>query len=277
MLFILMGLLMIRALTLPGAAAGLEYYLRPDFSKVLDIAVVNAALGQAFFSLSLGMGAMITYGSYIGQNEHIGRAAAWVVSLDTLVALMAGFIIFPAGFTLANFDPTSSGPGLIFVVLPRLFETMPGGHLFGVAFFVMLTVAAITSTISLLEVPTSHLIDSHGWSRRNAALALTGTIFVLAVPSALANGASSFFGNLPGIGVDFLTLMATVWNNFALPIGGLLLAIFVGHVWRADKALEELNKGGQMPLAAFWSFQIRWVCPAAIAFIIIATIQGMLG
>jgi NSS family neurotransmitter:Na+ symporter len=275
LLFMLLGLLMLRALTLPGAGVGLEYYLKPDLTKIFDIGVINAALGQAFFSLSLGMGAMITYGSYIGSTENLGRAAAWVVVLDTMVALMAGFIIFPAGFTLEGFDPTTSGPGLIFVVLPRLFATMPGGALFGAAFFVMLTVAALTSTISLLEVPTSHLIDSHGWSRRNAVLAITGATFVLAIPSALANGAVAFFGSLPGVGMDFLSLMATVWNNFALPIGGLLLAIFVGHVWRADKALDELNIGGPMPLAGLWSFLIRWVCPAAILVIIVFTIRGL--
>jgi NSS family neurotransmitter:Na+ symporter len=196
--------------------------------------------------------------------------------LDTTVALMAGFIIFPAGFTLAGFDPASSGPGLIFVVLPQLFETMPGGTIFGAAFFLMLTVAALTSTISLLEVPTSHLIDSHGWLRRNAVIAVTAVTFLLAIPSALANGGSAFFSALPGVGLDFLSLMATIWNNFALPIGGLLLAIFVGHVWRADQALEELNEGGQLPLAGLWSFLIRWVCPAAILLIIIVTIRGML-
>jgi NSS family neurotransmitter:Na+ symporter len=277
LLFMLLGLLMLRALTLDGAGVGLEYYLRPDPTKLTDIGVINAALGQAFFSLSLGMGAMITYGSYISPTENLGRAAAWVVLLDTLVALMAGFIIFPAGFTLEGFDPTSSGPGLIFVVLPRLFATLPGGALFGAAFFVMLTVAAITSTISLLEVPTAHLIDSHGWSRRRAVLVLTIVTFVLAIPSALASGAVPFFTSMPGVGMDFLSLMATIWNNFALPIGGLLLAIFVGHVWRTDKALEELNIGGIMPLAKLWGFLIRWVCPAAILVIIVFTVRELVG
>ena len=277
LLFVLLGILMVRALTLPGASTGLEYYLRPDLSKALDITVINAALGQAFFSLSLGMGAMITYGSYIGTTENLARAAAWVVMLDTAVALMAGFIVFPVGFTLAGFDPTTSGPGLIFVVLPQLFATMPGGALFGAAFFVMLTIAALTSTISLLEVPTSHLIDSHGWSRTRAVLVLTSVTFLLSIPSALANGAVGFFSALPGVGMDFLSLMATVWNNFALPIGGLLLAIFVGHVWRADRALEELQIGGRMPGAALWSFLIRWVCPAAILLILVFTVRGLLG
>ncbi|GMV22233.1 MAG: transporter [Acidimicrobiia bacterium] len=277
MLLIIMVLLMIRAVTLPGANAGLHYYLNPDFSKILDIRIFNAALGQAFFSLSLGMGAMITYGSYLSKQENLSQSAMWVVVIDTLVALTAGLIIFPAGFSIAGFDPNSSGPGLIFAVLPQLFATMPGGQLVGAAFFVMLTMAAITSTISLLEVPTAHLIDSHGWDRKKAVLMLTTVTFLLAIPSALGNGASAFFSSVPGIGMDFLSFMAVVWNDFALPIGGLLLSIFVGHVWRVDKALEELNTGGRMPGAAFWSFLIRWVCPVAIAMIIVFTALDLLG
>jgi NSS family neurotransmitter:Na+ symporter len=277
MLLLLLFGLLVRALTLPGAAAGLAYYLRPDWSDLFSISVLNSALGQAFFSLSLGMGAMITYGSYLSERENIGEAAAWVVGLDTLVALLAGFIFFPAGFSLAGFDPSSAGPGLVFVVLPQLFDTLPLGHLFGAAFFLMLTVAAITSTISLLEVPTAHLIDTHGWTRKRAVVVLTTVVFILAVPSALSNGASTFFGSLPGIEMDFLSLMDQVWSEFALPVGGFLLAVFVGHVWRADRALAELNASGQMPGAALWSFLIRWVCPAAIALIIIFKVRDLLG
>jgi neurotransmitter:Na+ symporter, NSS family len=276
-LLLLLVVLMARALTLPGAGTGLAYYLQPDFSRLTDMSVINAALGQAFFSLSLGMGAMITYGSYLGPRENIARAAAWVVVLDTSVALMAGFIIFPAGFTLAGFDPSTSGPGLIFAVLPRLFATLPGGELFGTAFFVMLTMAAITSTISLLEVPTSYLIDSRGWTRKRAVLALAGATFALSIPSALGNGASAFFSTLPVVGMAFLDLMATIWNNFALPIGGLLLSIFVGWVWRSDEALKELEPGGGMPGAALWAFLVRYVCPAAIAIIIVFTARDLLG
>ncbi|MCC7185711.1 MAG: sodium-dependent transporter [Acidobacteria bacterium] len=277
MLLIILGLLAVRAMTLPGADAGLSYYLNPDFSKIFDVRVFNAALGQAFFSLSLGMGAMITYGSYLSKQENLAQSAMWVVVIDTLVALAAGLIIFPAGFSLAGFDPNSSGPGLIFVVLPQLFATMPGGHLVGAAFFVMLMMAALTSTISLLEVPTAHLIDSRGWDRKKAVYVLTAITFVLAIPSALGNGASAFFSSLPGVGMGFLDLMAIVWNDFALPIGGFALSIFVGHVWRVDKALEELNTGGRMPAAPLWSFLIRWVCPAAIFMIIVFTALDLLG
>ena len=150
MLIVLLIVLAIRAVTLPGASVGLEYYLKPDFSRLFDVRVFNAALGQAFFSLSLGMGAMITYGSYLSKREGIAGAAMWVVFLDTAIALLAGFIIFPSGFSIEGFDPGASGPGLIFAVLPRLFAALPGGHLFGAAFFIMLFMAALTSTVSLL-------------------------------------------------------------------------------------------------------------------------------
>ena len=276
-LFLLLLMLVVRAVTLPGAGEGLAFYLRPDMSKTLHLPVINAALGQAFFSLSLGMGAMITYGSYLPKNTNLANAAAWVVVLDTCVALIAGFIIFPAGFSIAGFDPAAGGPGLIFTVLPRLFASMPGGDLFGGAFFVMLMLAALTSMISLLEVPTSHLIDTHGWSRKKAVWTLTAITMALAIPSALANGASPFFSALPGVGMDFLSLMAVIWNNFALPIGGFLLAIFVGHVMGIKEAFAELeHEGRPMPLAGMWAFLVRWVCPLAIGLIIVFTIRDLM-
>jgi neurotransmitter:Na+ symporter, NSS family len=275
LLLLLVGLA-IRGLFLPGAEAGLAYYLRPDVSRLFEFSVWNGALGQAFFSLSLGMGAMITYGSYLPKTEGIPVAAAWVALLDTCVALLAGFVIFPAGFSIVGFDPGTSGPGLIFQVLPRLFDTLPGGHAFGALFFVLLSMAALTSTISLLEVPVAHLIDERGWQRRPAVFVVAGLTFLLAIPSAFASGAHPFFSSLPGIGTDFLSLMATIWNNYSLPIGGLLTSIFVGHVWRVDRALEELlAHKARFPAAPLWGFLIRWICPAAIFLIIVATALGM--
>lgn len=274
-LLILMVLLAVRALTLPGASEGLAYYLKPDFSEISNVQVLNAALGQAFFSLSLGMGAMITYGSYLSKQTNAVTSAGWVAGLDTTVALLAGFIIFPAGFSIMGFDPSSSGPGLIFAVLPQLFATMPGGQLFGSAFFVLLGLAALTSTISLLEVPTAALVD-RGWNRRKAVLMLTVLITALAVPSVLSQGAVGGLTRVPGVEMDFLTLMATVWNNWALPIGGFLIAIFVGWVWGAKNAVAELSaEGAHFPFASAWVFLIRYVCPLAILFVIIMTARGM--
>lgn len=274
-LFLILILLAARALFLPGAAEGLAYYLKPDFKEIADISVLNAALGQAFFSLSLGMGAMITYGSYLSKKNNAAGSAAWVAGLDTTVALLAGFVVFPVGFSIAGFDPAQGGPGLIFAVLPSLFSSMPGGHLFGAAFFVLLSLAALTSTISLLEVPTATLVD-RGWCRRKAVLLMTAVVALLAVPSILSQGAVVWLTKVPGTGMDFLSLMAVVWNNWALPIGGLLIAVFVGWVWGADKAVAELTAEGSVFYApGLWSFLIKYVCPLAILFVIVMTALGM--
>jgi neurotransmitter:Na+ symporter, NSS family len=274
-LFLLLLLLGVRALFLPGAAQGLAYYLKPDLAELANIKVLNAALGQAFFSLSLGMGAMLTYGSYLSKKTNLANSAGWVAGLDTCVALLAGFIIFPAGFSIAGFNPTEGGPGLIFAVLPNLFASMPGGTLFGAAFFVLLSLAALTSAISLLEVPTAALVD-RGWCRRKAVLLMTALVAAMAVPSVLSQGAVTWLTRVPGTGMDFLTLMATVWNNWALPIGGLLIAVFVGWVWGADKAVAELQaEGAAFRWGGLWSFLIKYVCPLAIAFVIVMTALGM--
>lgn len=276
-LLLLLLALALRALTLPGAAQGVAYYMTPDFSGLTSPQILNAALGQAFFSLSLGMGGMLTYGSYLSRRTNIAHSAAWVAGLDTVVALLAGLIIFPAGFSIAGFDPSAGGPGLIFTVLPRLFDSMPGGHLFGAAFFVLLSLAALTSTISLLEVPTAALID-RGWPRAKAVTALTILITLLAVPSVLSQGAVPALGQLPVVNMSYLDLMATVWNNWALPIGGLLISIFVGWVWGAENAIAELTAEGQpLPAARLWAFLIRYVCPVAILFIIVTTARDLLG
>ena len=276
-LAILLIVLAWHASTLPGAAEGLAYYLKPDFSKMMSFGALNAALGQAFFSLSLGLGTMLVYGSYLTKREGIAKSAIMIVALDTGLALLAGFVIFPSGFSIPGFDPTSTGPGLIFMVLPRLFATLPGGQFFGAAFFILLALAALTSAISLLEVPVAHFIDSHGWTRKRAVLIVTTATFALAVPSALATGASSFFSELPGVGMDFQSLMITVWNDFALPIGGLITAIFVGYVWRIDSALEELlAEQAWFPNTKLWGWMVRYVCPVAIFVIIFMNIRSMI-
>lgn len=274
LLLLLLFVLAIRAVTLPGAAEGLAYYLRPDLSKLLDASVIQSALGQAFFSLSLGMGALITYGSYVNRSQPVTGASLAIVGIDTSVALMAGFVIFPAGFSIAGFDPATQGPGLIFAVLPQLFATLPGGLLFGAAFFLLLSVAAFTSTISLLEVPTAHFIDQWRWSRRKAVIAITGFTFLFSIPSALSQSPGTFFGGEEG-GL-FFDLMVTVWNENALPIGGLLISLFVGWKWGARFAGEELRRDGAgFPSPRFWGFLIRFVSPAAIFFVVIQNFRAL--
>ncbi len=266
MLFFILLILIIRSVTLPGASEGLSYYLKPDFSEVSGRTFLGA-ISQAFFSLSLGMGVFITYGSYLKDHDEIPGSAAWIAGLDVLVALMAGFIIFPAVFAL-GFQP-GAGPGLVFITLPAVFAQMPLGIVFGVLFFILLVIAALTSAISLLEVVTSWLIDEKDWPRKKAAVAMGIVIFIVGLPAAL--GYSVFSGvRFPGLGTDILDTYDWFSNSVFLPVGGLLAAIFTGYVWGTKKAVEEANKGKtSLAVGKLWSFLIRYVVPLLIAAILI--------
>jgi NSS family neurotransmitter:Na+ symporter len=267
-LFLIMILLMIRSLTLPGAEKGLLFYLKPDFAKI-NGRVFLEAMGQAFFSLSLGMGTMLTYGSYLGKKENLVSSAAWVAALDTTVAILAGFIIFPALFSQSM--APDQGPGLVFNILPVIFSHMPGGMWFGALFFVLLAVAALTSTISILEVPVAFLIDEKKWPRRKASWIVGALSFAFGVPSALAGGGVGFFSNLPLLHIDFLTLWDKIWGNVALSIGAFFIAVFVAYVWKTANALAEITSGGvRFRLAKFWVLAIKYICPLLILVVLIS-------
>jgi len=264
-LFILLVLLAVRAVTLPGGWAGVVYLFQPDFSE-LNAGVIMGALGQALFSLSLGMGAMITYGSYFPKDESIAAAGVSVAIFDTVIAVLAGLIIFPALF-YADVE-LNTGPGLVFVTLPTIFNALPAGQFFAMSFYALLAIAALTSTISLMEVVVSYFIDERKWSREKAVWLIGSACFLLAIPSALANGASpflsTFFGG-PGDGLDFLSVQNTVWGTYSLSIGAFLICIFVGWKWGIPAALESLEAGGhRVPLRALWGFLVRYVCPIAV-------------
>jgi NSS family neurotransmitter:Na+ symporter len=181
-LLFIMGCIIIRGLLLPGAMEGVRWLITPDFSKI-DGRVILNAMAQAFFSLSLGMGAMMTYGSYLSKKQDILRCASWVVFFDTLIAIAAGFMIFPAVFALGK-NP-AEGTTLIFEVLPEIFTEMAGGTLIATVFFFLLTVAALTSTVSLLEVVTAYFVDERGWSRRKTVIMVGVLATIVGVPSAL--------------------------------------------------------------------------------------------
>jgi NSS family neurotransmitter:Na+ symporter len=267
LLFVIMLILVIRAMTLPGAGAGISYLFKPDFSKITTT-VVMSALGQALFSLSLGMGAMITYGSYLPKKENMPFAGVSVAFFDTLIAIMAGLIIFPALFAKGG-DP-SGGPGLVFVVLPTIFNAMPAGTFFAVAFYALLAIAALTSTISLLEVVVSYFVDERGWHRSKAAWTIGGLCFLLAVPSALSQGAVAELGSGGLFSWDFLTLNNNIWGNYSLSLGAILVCVFVGWKWGLPKALASLEASGdRLPAAGLWSFLVRYVCPVVILILLI--------
>ena len=277
-LFALLVLLAIRAVTLSGAEAGLAFYLKPDFSKVTG-AVVLSAIGQAFFSLSLGMGAMITYGSYVSKRDDLVSSAGWVTFADTTIAILAGLIIFPTLFH-AGLEPGAGGPGMVFVVLTSLLSSIPpapyGGVIFGTGFFMLLGIAALTSSVSLLEVVTSWAVDERGMSRRKAAISLGLVAFVLGIPSALANGAVPWLTNLPGIGMDFLSFLFMLFGQYSLVIGALLISLFVGWVWGVKAAGEEVRENdGEFPLGRTWGFLIRFVAPTAIVAILVKMVVDL--
>lgn len=264
LVFILL-ILIVRAVTLPGAIKGIAFYLAPDFSKI-NAKVINAALGQAFFSLSLGMGCIMTYASYFPREENAPKSVVWVTFMDTLIAFLAGLVVMPAVFAF-GFDP-AAGPGLTFITLPAVFAKMPLGVLWAVLFFLLLFFAAITSSISILEVVVAYFVDELGMSRRKAATLFGIIIFFLGIPSSLSLGKWSGFTIMGKVFLDFMDYLA---SNIMLPLGGIFISLFVGwFFW--DKALVEATSEGRYPLtwAFLWKVICRYIAPIAIAWILIS-------
>ncbi len=275
MLIVILLILIGYVLTQEGSGEGLRVYLTPDFSKI-NAPLLLRAMGQAFFSLSLGMGALITYGSYLDKKQNIAEAAAFVTLADVGMACLAGLLIIPAMYVAQNngiqiFNPDETlinTTGLIFNVLPALFHTMaPGAQIFfGLSFFLLLSMAALTSTISLLEVPVSYAIDEHGLSRKKAAWGIGLGIGVLAV-------GISYSTNLIGI-ID------TIFSIIGLPLGGLLICLFLGYVWKTGNALLEIQDG--FPgveshwFGKAWPIFVRYICPILIGIVFVTTIYNML-
>lgn len=272
LLLLLMILLAIGSLTMPGARAGVEFLLRPDFSKI-DSSVVLSALGQAFFSLSIAIGCLSTYASYFKPDVPLMKTAANVVGIDTMVAILSGFIIFPAVFSVAEVAP-DAGPGLVFVTLPQIFNSLFGnmpilGYIFSLMFYVLLVLAALTSTISMHEEVTAFFVDRYGTSRRRAATYMTITAIVLATLCSLSFGPLADFR--PFFGRGFFDAFNDVTALWIMPLSGIILSIFVG--WRLPKSLviEELTNNHTLRYPDWlfhgFFFLIRWVAPIAIALI----------
>ncbi len=265
LLFLILVGLAIRSLTLPGAEAGLAFYLKPDFGK-LDGPLLGDALAQAFFSLSLGMGAMLTYGSYLSRDLDLPRAALWVTLCDTVVALVAGLVVLPAVFAF-HYDP-AAGPGLVFITLPAVFAHMPAGSYFAVAFFVLLLIAALTSSVSLLEVVVAWCVDERKIGRTRAALGIGFASFLCGIPPLLSFGP---WQDVTIAGKNILDAMDFATSNIMLPLGGIAMSLFVG--WAIlPRAMNEATGGGRHRFhwAGAWRVMCRYVAPAAILYILIA-------
>lgn len=263
LLFLLLLVFCVRSITLPGAGAGLSYLFDPDFSKI-DSSVVLGAMGQAFFSLSLGMGTLITYSSYFSSRTKLVRSATTIAAFDTLVAVLAGIIIFPAVFTF-GISP-SQGPELVFITLPHVFQQMPGAYIWSVLFFILLFLASLTSTISMCEISVAFFTEERKMSRKKASLLHISACAVLGVLCSLSFGVLSeatLFGRTVFGWCDFLS------SNILLPLGGMLISIYVG--WVLDKKVirKEMTNNGELRtrLARILVFVLRYIAPTAIILI----------
>lgn len=263
-LLALLVALAVRSVTLPGAGQGMDFFLYPDFSKITPHAIL-AALGQVFFSLSLGVGCMLTYGSYLNRKTPLEKCAFIIPALDTSIAILAGVAILPTVFAF-GFEP-SEGPGLMFVSLPAVFGQMPLGRLFFGLFFLLAFFAAVTSSISLLEIPVAWLVDAHAWRRGKAVIACTVTASLLGIPSSLSFG--PYMKTVTVFGKTFFECVDFVASNVLMPLGGLCLCIVVGYVWGIPKAAAEISSCGLYPfrLEKVWAILLKYIAPAALCLI----------
>lgn len=261
-LLVLLALLFVNGMLSSGARQGLEFMFRPDFAKLTPGSILEA-LGHSFFTLSLGMAAMITYGSYLNRNENLFGASIRVAVLDTVIALMAGLALFPIVFAV-GLEP-GAGPGLIFQTIPVVFSQITGGYVFSIMFFLLLSFAALTSNISLLEAQIAYFIDERGWSRKKATLTIGALAFSVGIPTALS---SNVMEGITFIGErNFFDSADLIASNYLLPIAGLLIAVYVGWFWRGSEEKEELVSCGGW-VYPVWHWLIRYVAPVAVTLVL---------
>lgn len=266
-LFVIVGILIFYVASLDGAKAGMEAYLLPDFSKITNPDLLISAMGQAFFSMSLGVGTMLVYGSYIGKNENLPKLGASVALVDIGVAVLAGLLIIPAmyvamhnGVQIFQGDELINGPALIFTVLPSLFDTMgPIGVYVSFAFFALMAIAALTSSISMLEVPVAYIVESKNVARHKAVWLIAFVIFVISSLLVIYN--------------DLLfNTVVSLTTDYSQPLLGLVLCIFAGWMWNRNEILNELKHGDAAAEQSFfwriWPWYIKFVCPIVIIIIV---------
>ncbi len=273
-LLAILVVLVVRAVTLPGAAAGLEFYLKPNFHNLVYDSeggfrlgeAVFAAMGQAFFTLSLGIGAMAIFGSYIGRERRLMGEALNVGILDTAVAFVVGLVIFPSAFAF-GVNP-GQGPSLIFITLPNIFNAMPGGRLWGALFFVFMSFAAMSTVIAVFQNIITFPMDKYGWSRKKSVLVNLIAIFVLSLPCLLGFNLWSGFRPLGG---DILDLEDFILSNNLLPLGSLLYLLFCvsRRGWGWDRFLDECDSGAGLRFPRRVRLYMTWILPFIVLFIFV--------
>ena len=266
-LLILLVIIVIRSLTLPGAKQGVDFVFK--LNGGFDLKSVPAALGQVFYSLSLCMGITITYGSYLNRKENIPKNALIVAGLDTFVAILAGLAIFPAVFAF-GLEP-AQGPSLTFGTLPKVFESMSGGWIFALLFFGLMFFAALTSAIALLECVVSSVLDHFKCKRRTAVFFVALGVFLLGIPSALSFGV---LGDVTILNYSVFDFMGMLTDNILMPIGGILMCIFVGWIWGPKRILQHVESAGiSFKLKKAWLICIRFITPILV---VIVTVMGFM-
>lgn len=269
-LFILFILLVIRSITLDGAMAGISFLLQPDFSKLTSKTILEA-MGQSFFTLSVGVSVMVTYSSYLPKNQSLPRSAFSIVGMNLVIVLLAGLAIFPAVFAL-GLEP-GAGPVLLFNVLPTVFSQLPLGMLFFIAFLILFLFAALTSAFSMLEIIVSVITKKDIKGRKKWSWIIGIAIFIFGIPSALSYGA---LGDVTLLGKTFFDLMDYTVSNILMPLGALLIAIFVPLKVKKSVLYEELKQGSGLKRGLFeaWYFLIRFVAPVLI-FVVMLDVLGV--
>ena len=257
-------------IAMPGAVKGVIYYLKPDFSK-FSIMTVVAAMGQLFYSMSLAMGIMITFGSYMKKDVSITGAAKQIEIFDTGIAFLAGLMIIPAVFAFSGGDESAlgKGPGLMFITLPKIFAAMPGGTVIGVIFFFMVILAALTSAISLMETIVSIFMDKLKLDRKIACAVVFGICLLLGIPSSLGFSAWS---NFTILGLQILDLFDFISNSVIMPIVAFLTCVVVGYILKPKSVIDEVELSGKFTEKKMFSVMIRYVAPVFIFLILISSV-----
>ncbi len=269
LLLVILIIITIRSITLQDASDGINFMLNVDFTTLTPNSIA-VAMGQAFFSLSLGMSIMITYGSYLKKDENLVKSTTSICIIDTLIALLAAFAIIPA--VAATGTDMGMGAGFAFIALPAVFQEMPFGFVFGLLFFVLLFFAAFTSAISIIEGTVAYTSEEFKISRKKATIIIAGMAFIVGVGYSLSQGAVAL--NIPWFteagSISLGNLMEFFTDNLALPLGALLTCIFVGYIWKPKNAIEEIEQGGKynFALKKAWSISIMYICPLVLIVIL---------
>ncbi|WP_048601579.1 sodium-dependent transporter [Rubeoparvulum massiliense] len=268
-LFLLLIIIAVRSLTLEGSMEGIRFLFTPDFSKITpDLAMY--AMGQVFFSLSIGMGVMITYGSYLDKKVNLVQSAVMIPLLDTAVALIAALATIPAVFSF-GFE-AGEGPGMMFITLPAVFASMPFGQVFVILFFVLVLFAALTSSISMLEVAISYFVDEKKFQRKSSAILISIAIFIMGIPASLSLVAKNQLFSIGSLSI--FDLYDKLTSNILLTTGAFLLSIFIGWVLKPENAIQEIEASGiHFRLAKVWSALIKYIVPVGVLIILIQSYQ----